>query len=402
MNNKPVVRTSSSVALAVAVALSQLMVSNIAQADSVHEWGYWDAATAAGPSSGGDAGIGNISVQNFNTAQNNTGKSIPTDQRLVGIDNGQFVTANAADTGGYVGYTLCYYNCNGGSGYYNATTAGTIHFDVTQGPERLDEHSHYVGEVYPWSDGKPYYVQDTNHYNGKLVVTGTYDGAAFNINDSAPDLSTNVTSYYWGDTYGNSYVNSENDNTSFNAYLGSTYNGVANNNSYSTSSIGNNTSNGQYFYGKPVSATQIAEQVRLGQTYNFSGGSFMGSRVAIAVNFQNATWNGTWSSSNDYSHYNNETGYAKAQNGFAAAGNISGSTLASNSVTGAGVAGVGFVTGGKVDATLVGVIKGTDASAAAIIGKTVVTVQQAIGTKTVGDIFSATTGLPCKGGCNLE
>lgn len=400
MNNKPVARTSSSsVALAVAIALSQLVVSNFAQADSVREWGYWDAATAAGPSSGGDAGIGNISVQNFNTTQNTTGQNIPTDQRVIGIDNGQFLTANAADTGGYVGYTLCYYNCNGGSGYYNATAAGKINFDVTQGPERLADHTHYVSPVYPWSNEKPYYIQDMSFYEGKLVVKGTYDGSAFSIDDSALQLYNYSTSYYTGETYSNSYVNSETENSYFNAYLGSTYNGVENNNIYNQGSIGNGTSNGQFYYGKPVSATQIAEQMRLGQTYNFNGGSYMGSQVAIAVNFQNATWNGSWSSSYDYNSYNNQTGYAKLQNGFTAAGGITGSTLASNSVTGVGPAGVGFVTGGKVDATLVGVIKGTDASAAAVIGKTVVTVQQAIGTKTVGDIFVATTGTGCRG-CN--
>lgn len=142
-------------------------------------------------------------------------------------------------------------------------------------------------------------------------------------------------------------------------------------------------------YGKPVIAAQIAEQMRLGQTYNFTGSSYMGSYVQVAVNFQNATWNGTWSSSSTYNNQTNQ--WAVAQNGFTAAGAISGSTLASNSVTGTGAAGIGFVTGGKVDATLVGVINGIDASAAAVIGKSVVTVQQAVGTTTVGDIFSAQT-----------
>lgn len=74
LNNKPVVRTSSSVACAIAMALSQLVASNAAQADSVREWGYWDAPTAAGSSSVGDDGFSNITV-NTGTTQTPTGQT---------------------------------------------------------------------------------------------------------------------------------------------------------------------------------------------------------------------------------------------------------------------------------------------------------------------------------------
>lgn len=400
MKNKPVARTSSSVALAIAMALSQLVASNIAQADSVREWGYWDASTAAGPSSGGDTGIDNISVQNFNTAQNTaTGQNIPKDQRVVGVDNGQFLlAANGVPMSDYVGYTMCYEGCG-------ATRVGTVYINVTQGAERVADRSHSEDTYNYWSDTTYKYVYDTNHYDGNLAITGAFNGSAFNINDNAPDLAKQTTTVYANgnqyDDYSNTYINGESENAYFEAYLSSTNNGVDNNGPYQYGGIGTDTSWGNVLFGKPVAATQIAEQLRLGQTYNFNGYSNNRSNVQIAVNFQNATWNGTWGASNDYmGRMIDGPGMSQTyHNGFNAAGGISGSTLASKSVTGAGVAGVGFVTGGKVDATLVGVINGIDASAAAVIGKSVVTVQQAVGTTIVGDVFSAQSGFNCKGDC---
>jgi hypothetical protein len=396
LNHKPVARTPSSVALAIAMALSQLVASNIAQADSVHEWGYWDAATAAGSSSGGDDGFSNVTVNTTTTPNSTTGQNIHTDQRVIGTDNGQFLlAANAVPISDYVGYTICYNGCG-------ATRVGTVYIDVTQGAERLADHTHYVEQAYWWTGGNPYYVQDTSYYDGKVAITGTFNGQAFNLNDSAPNLQNTSYTYYYGDTNSYNYVNSKTENANFDAQLNYTYNGVDYSGPVKGGSIGTGDSWGQVLFGKPVAATQIAEQLRLGQTYNFSGGSQMGSYVQIAVNFQNASWNGTWSASNNGPRMLMiEPGVSQDfQNGFTASGGISGSTLASKSVTGMGTAGLGFVTAGKVDATLVGVIRGTDASAAAVIGKTVITVQQAVGTKTMGDVFSATSGLGCKG-CEL-
>lgn len=302
----------------------------------------------------------------------------------------------------YVGYTMCYSNCS-------ATRVGTVYIDVTQGAERVADRSHYEDTWNYYWDGTTYkYVYDTNHYDGNLAITGTFNGAAFNVNDNAPDLAKQTYTYYENGTqyYTGSYtyINSKTENAYFGAQLSYASNGVDYSGPVRGGEIGTGNSWGQVLFGKPVAATQIAEQLRLGQTYNFYGYSFNGSNVQIAVNFQNATWNGAWGASyNDMGPRMMMEGPSVSQTyhtGFTAAGGISGSTLASKSVTGAGPAGVGFVTGGKVDATLVGVINGTDASAAAVIGKSVVTVQQAVGTTTVGDVFSAQSGLGCKGGCD--
>lgn len=383
MNSKPAARTSSSVALAVTLALGQLAFGDVAQARAVDEWGYWNASTSAGPDSGGIDGFGNFIVYNTNTTQNNNNQQFDGDQRIFGV-NPSFLVAPDVQ-GGYVGYTLCYNSCNGGN---LPTTAGTINLEVTQGAERVANHQHNVGEVYSWSNGQPFYVQDVRYYDGKLVATGTFEGAAFSINDGAASLQNDTTTYYWGTTYNNTYLKSRTDSAVVSANLSNGYNGVESPVRWANLYI--NDGSGVARFGKPIAAAQIAEQLRLGQTYNFYGRSYMGSDVQIAVNFQNATWNGTWSQSYINDSYNSVTGQkAIAQNGFTAAGGISGSALASNSVTGVGATGVGFVTGGTVDATLVGMISGTDASAAGVIGRSIVTVQQAVGTATVADIFQA-------------
>jgi hypothetical protein len=396
MNQKPTIHKTS---VAVAIVLGQLAFGNVAQARAVDDWGYWDAPTAAGPNSGG-TDSSNFQASNT-TSQNNGNRSFNGDQRVLGVNPDVLIAS--ADQTGFVGYTLCYYGCDGGlnNDYYNRQpqTAGTVSIEYTQGAERMAERSQYVGEIYYWTEGKPYYVSNYKSYDADVAVNGTFNGAAFNLNDSQSTIAQNSVTYYWGDTYSNSELRAEVGNKGFNAGLS----GEGERSPVRWGNIYANNAQGTVMFGKPVAVAQIAEQLRLGQTYNFYGSSYNSSSVQIAVNFQNASWSGSWGKSYDYNNYDyqNQT-YKAIQNGFTAAGGISGSTLTSSSVVGAGNLGVGFVTGGKVDATLVGAIVGTDASASAVIGKTIVNVQQAVGVTTVADIFQAQAQreIGCKGGCD--
>lgn len=396
MNNKQIISSPKSITLAVAVALSQLVASNVALADSVREWGYWDSPSAAGPNSPGSDGFNNIRVENISTNNNSNGGSSTGDQRIVGIDNSQFAANNAVTVpvSDYVGYTFSY-------APFGEPKAGTVYIDIAQGAERVADRQNYeyvYDCCYYYYGGTYKYVYQNNFYDSQLAIKGTFNGETFNLEDSAATLSNYNTAYYYNDmfqyNYGNSNISSESGNTYFSAQLGSSFNGQDNSSPFKYGYISTSNASGPVLFGKPVSATQIAEQLRLGQTYNFSGGSSLGSSVQIAVNFQNATWNGTWSPVGDRKAIQMLAPMPNSNlhNGFSAAGGISGSTLTSSSVTGAGSVGAGFVTGGKVDATLVGAINGLDASAAAVIGKTVVNVQQTVGTATIGDTFSASSG----------
>jgi len=362
MITKPAHRTATT--LAVTIVLTQLLASNVAQADSAREWGYWDAATAAGSSSVGDDGFSNMTTsQNINTAKNdNTGDNLNSDGQATRFNRGAFETAGTAAStpkGDYVGYNLCYYNCTGTGAHHDGQVAGK--FYVSKGAERVAKGSRY--ESTHLVNGQPHYVQTQKFYDA--TITGSYQGASFNMNSGT--LHEVETVYHYGTEYNYFELNGSDGNVKLSSHM------------MMFTEISDGNTRGWVQIGKPVAATQIAAQLRLGQTYNFSGHSYRGSSVNVAVNFQKATWNGSWSGPRA----------GVRHNGFTAAGGISGATLTSQRVNGAGNAGAGFVTGGKVNATLIGAINGTDVSNASIIGSTVVNVQQTNGTKISADLFTA-------------
>ncbi len=366
------------------MGLTLILGCTLTYADSPREWGYWDAATAAGPGDAGNDGFSNLAAsQSLNNAENNNaGGQLNNEQNATRL--GRNINQNQANQlipqSDYVAYNICYSNCNGQTNnryhyyYYEAPeTAGKLYVNVDKG-ERLNHRTSYR-----WYGTNTY-----ENYDASVSVAGSYNGQAISTNDTPATIrtSTHTRRYSRPFEYSNLYVSLDNLDTNF--QLDYKHNGISQHAFTSSSLYGKNGSYGYSYVGKPLDATAIAKQFRLGQVYNFSGGSFFGSRVNIAVNFQKAAWKGTWSGTSAY--------YGTKHNGFSATGNIiSDSTLISKTVNGTGPAGIGFVKGGKVDATLVGVINGPNSVKSAIIGKTVVDVQQAVGTKTMGDIFHANT-----------
>ncbi len=318
--------------------------ATLAYADSPREWGYWDAATAAGPGDAGGDGFSNLaSSQNINTAKNNnSGNSLNNEQNATRLKDNPTVNPTEI-TREYIAYNICNHNCdNRRRDRKTVKTAGKMHVNVTSG---------------------------ANPPKAKLSMFGTFNGMDF----VTVDNDAGIKSFTSG-LYSEEVVHS----TFFYAKIEATYDNESQSPFYG-GGIVLNRSSGNVLIGKPISATDIAKQFRLGQQYHFAGSSYLGANVKLAVNFQKATWNGNWSK------------VKNIHNGFKASGNITGNSLTSNKVKGFGKKrAIGFVKKGNVDATLVGVIKGTDASKAGVIGKTVLTVKKRRGTKKVADIFSAT------------
>jgi len=339
------IRTSL-VTLATATAL--MAVSATTLADSPREWGYWDAATAAGPGTGGNDGFSKMTYsQNINNANNNNnGGQLNNEQNTTRLGRDVFIPDTGEAGTNYVTYNICLYGCDNrrGSRLRVAKTAGKAYAKVT-----------------PNADAT----------SAQLQLAGDYNGNSFKFFDNNAYLYT----HSHGD-HSQTVVGSKRPSLRFWSIIEQTYAGK-DVGAYSTGHMGIDNSFGFVLLGKPITATEIAKQLRIGQTYHFAGRSFYGSDVNIKVNFQKAKWNGSWSSQ-------------RYHNGFKAKGAIKGSTLISNKVKGFGKKGaVGFVKKGVVDATLVGVINGKDATKAAVIGKTILTVKKRRGTKKVADIFAA-------------
>lgn len=359
MNNLAYTKT-----LTIKLAIGLVLVSNVALADSPREWGYWDAATAAGPGDGGNSGFSNMTnSQSINTnANNNPGNNLNNEQnstrlgRAVNVPQ-DGVTA-AADS--YIGYTFCLKGCGVG-----AESIGKFDLKVDQAkqPNHVSSNKRKTRE--------------TAYFDSAFAVNGVYNGIPFAMDNQYAELTetTNIRRsgkvVYQRDisTYGYGYL--------FNVKLDHQIDGK-DKLPYTNGSIMFDKSISTAVLGTPIDARSIATQLRLGQTYNFRGSSFLGSKVNIAVDFQNANWKGRWSK------------VGKVHNGFRASGAIDGSALISSKVKGIGKrANVGFVKGGKVDARLVGVISGKDASKAGVIGSTVINVKQRKGVKSIGDVFTA-------------
>jgi len=338
--------------LATTVAL--IAGSTAVYADSPREWGYWDAATAAGPGDAGNDGFSDMTLsQDINTAKNNNaGSRLNSDQNTTRFNRDVDAPDTKALGTDYVAYNICYYNCD----------------------NRKRARNHLKPKRAVKTAGKTYarVTPNADASSAQLQLVGDYNGKSFQYFDNDAKIFTRDK----GD-YSQSDISSKRPALYFSSGIKETYAGQ-DISAYFSGDMGIGKSYGSLLLGKPISAADIAKQFRIGQSYNFAGRSHYGSNVNIKVNFQKANWKGNWSK------------VKKMHNGFKASGSITGSTLISNKVKGFGKKNaVGFVKKGSVDATLVGVINGTDASKAAIIGKTVLTVKKRRGTKKVADIFAA-------------
>jgi len=344
-----------------------LIAQSPAKADSPRSWGYWNAGPAAGVGSQGAGGV-NLNTNNLNTVENeNNGDNLNNSQNTTRVNNRIAEQANSNQIliteprSEYVAYNICLSNCIGRDAI--PVTAGKMYIDIDQEAKPFNTDRLDFG----------FFFYESNYYNAQVSLDGTYNGAQLNsIDYGVVNDTTLITGA--GIQKRKSFYVKQAAFPMTSTELSSSYDGI-NNYVYHTAQL-LGQSFGYYYFGKPMIASQIATQLSLGNTYQFSGLSQLGSKVNVAVNFQKANWSGTWSAS-------------KAHNGFSAGGAITSSTLSSNNVKGLGRAGNGFVTGGKVNATLVGAINGVDASKAAVIGNAVVNVQQSVGTTSVGDIFAA-------------
>ncbi len=335
-----------------------VLTSNITLADSPRSWGYWDAATAAGPNDGGNDGFSTMTnSQNINNVQNqNNGNNLNDSQNDTRFNRGSVQLPNAtlaALPEEYVGYTFCVAGCAKG-----ADSVGKFNLTLREGEQTSNKTS-----------GR----KEVATYDNEFDATGKYNGVSFAMNNESAKTTVNKRTARSGKVF---YKRNMTDGSLFDVTLDDKINGESKL-PYTKGGIAFWPSKSVAFLGKPVDATSIAAQLRLGQSYNFRGKSMLGSNVKITVDFLNASWKGRWSKA------------GKVHNGFRANGGIDGATLLSTKVKGLGKKrNIGFVKGGQVDATLVGVINGRDASKAGVIGSTVINVKQKRGTKVIGDVFS--------------
>jgi hypothetical protein len=371
--NKHMSKRTSNTSLAIAIALSQLLTSQLANAESVHEWGYWESAPPA------EKKEIDIAINDIETSRNNMNTLLD-----------RTATALPADTG-WIGYNLanpCYSGCD------NINT-----------PNKTDQYVagymtlalNNMGAPVAPANGDS--VIKMKGYPGTVTATGTFGGSPLNFSDSAE--------YFFPDSQG-AFSTGE----SLVGYMSTNDSIIPGDYNRAFSAQGNmgiGYGSGSMLIGLATPLTQMTEQLRLGQVYSYFGRSNLGSNVNIGVSFANASWEGSWS------------GTRGQHNGFGAGGTITGNTMTSTNVTGYGENNVnGHVTGGKIDGTFIGTFAATDASNTAIIGKEVLTVQQVtptfitttmpgpfgpqpisvpgpsiITTVTKGDIFQAT------GGCSV-
>lgn len=350
--------------LTIKLAIALALVSNVTLADSPREWGYWDATTAAGPGDVGNGGFSNMTnSQSININNNNNpGNNLNNEQNATRLGRAVNVpqegVATAADN--YIGYTFCLYGCGVGN-----ESIGKFDLTIDQAKQ----------PTYVSSNKRN--TQQTAYYDSAFDVEGVYNGIPFTMNNQYAEIKETTKTKRSGkvmhqrdiSTYGYGYLFSMNLNNQVDGVDKRPFNKgfIMFDKSISTAVL-----------GTPIDARSIASQLRLGQIYHFRGSSFLGSKVNIAVDFQNANWKGRWSK------------IGKVHNGFRASGAIDGSSLISSKVKGLGKrTSIGFVESGKVDATLVGVINGKDASKAGVIGSTVIDVKQRRGVKSIGDVFTA-------------
>ena len=366
-----------SMVVAVLSAISLPLLSSNAIADSARSWGYWDVAPAAGNTGQVDTNYSRLanSAPTTDAGDNQTGEEINTTQNITGLARGSVNSANGTQKSiaaeivspvvyvpeighaDYVAYLECVSDC-----YGDNRTIGLVGLTA--------EGFNYVGTSDPIVGRDS--VRQITTYQTKMTGQGAYDGMLFYLSDDAASIRHDETSFLNGQYIERLIIDAASGGNSMTAMSDgfSDATGIA--------SINTESGFGKAVWGKPIVASEIESQMRLGQSYRFSGSSVHAS-VEITVDFQNASWDGAWITTSGAAH-----------NGFTAGGDITGSTLISDQLTGAGQVGaVGYVNGGKVHATLTGVIHGTDASKAAVIGQSSINVQQVVGTKQLLTNFTA-------------
>lgn len=337
-----------------------------AQADSVHEWGNWDSTPPV------QATEFHFEKQSFVAT---------AEQQRIGTNKGDLVTASEDST--WIGYVNTYVSSM--DPVNEGNKVAVLHLTPVVLP--ADENLRMKG-----LPGSLNITSDTAAFNmsfdSKANNTGTDDNyryfAFYNGEEGSFNGRSNSSSTVGSVTQSNSQViyteagnlNSENNGQYF-SYLSLGTSTYSNNSDTHTSKYSGVYGDG--FIGKVMPLADIAAQTRLGATYTFNGYSRnSGSSVDITVKFANASWSGTWGGDNK-------------QQGFDAAGNISGATLTSTSLTGSGTSSSStYVQGGKVTGTLIGVMNDGANSNAGIIGKTELNVVAAGATTVkVNDVFQA-------------
>lgn len=342
---------TSKISLAVLFVCSQLLTTNAALADSVYDWGPWNSAPPAEKKDEETFKNGNITT---------------AEQNRLGDIGGELLVANAM-TGApseWVGYNLAFSK--------DGPVAGSM--------QLLLENT-----------GAPA-GKGGNQFAGSAYIVGDFNGKPFVI-----DNNTEIDNlrYMFSDSEGALNTGRRDDGLKYVALEP-----ILNNDptgKYGTfGSFDSRKVEGIAYIGLPTPIAQIATLAAAGKTYNFSGYSFSGSEVSLKVDFQDASWKGTWSGigNSPISH---------GHNGFKANGTIVGNTLTSSSVNGSGrMTNVGYVIGGQVNASFIGDLTDGRKSTAGIIGKTDLTVVESFkrngeikNTVAIGDIFKAEIGKDC-------
>lgn len=362
--------------VAVLVAISQLALSGYALADSPRSWGYWDAALAAGPSTQRVKGYSQLtsSAPTTDTSDNQNGEQINTTQNITGLQRGSVSSRQSNQTttlkeavvpivvvpeipySDYIAYFECKTGCDGddlsiSKVGFNLESVNDINVNQRLGSTALNQ---------------------TTTYDVGLSASGLYDGQAFHLADDAATIRHFETYSFDGSYREQVIVSADSGVNSLTGRAGS-FSDVA-----GIATINTELGSGQAVWGKRMLASEIQAQMRIGQSYRFSGRSTYAS-VEMVVDFQNASWNGSWITSGSAPH-----------NGFSAGGGFTKSgTLTSDFVKGSGVARIdGFVKSGRVDATLTKAIHGTS-NGMGVVGQSNVEVVNNGKTKRVIESFSA-------------
>lgn len=360
----------------VLVAISQLALSGYALADSPRSWGYWDAAPAAGPSTQRVKGYSQLTSSEPTTdaSDNQNGEQINTTQNITGLQRGSVRSrqSNQASTlkeavtpvvvvpeipySDYIAYFECKTGCDGddlsiSKVGFNLESVNDINVNQRFGSTALNQ---------------------TTTYEVGLSATGLYDGQAFHLTDDAATIRHFETFSFDGNFREQVIVSTTSGANSLSGRAGSfsDVTGIA--------TINTEQGSGQAVWGKGMVASEIQAQMRIGQSYRFSGRSTHAS-VEMSVDFQNASWNGSWITSGSGPH-----------NGFTAGGGFTkAGTLKSNFVNGSGTVGIdGFVKSGVVDASLTQAIHGA-ANGIGVVGQSNLEVIKNGGTQRVIENFSA-------------
>ncbi len=326
--------------------LSPFLSISQAQADSVDEWAYWNASPQFDPK-----GFQFVYNSNPTTAE----------QTRTGTNQGNLAESTDTTVLDWVGYSLGTY----GSGSTYQSSVNKIG-ELALAPVNADGTANDSLKMQGKLGNVPVLLNLTGTGNADVELNFSASGAgSFNV--SSADRTFNITE-------GGGTSNDRNGDfiqgTNFDLYSAP----------YDPE-VSRDYLGGRVVVGLPMPISNISDAVaatRGDLIYSFSGRSALGSSIGIAVNFTQASWNGSFGPT---------SGGPAPYNGYTASGTIAGNTLTGNVSTSMKADLLisafdygppkGDVISGQITGRLVGELANSGVGTAGIIGKSELIVQPA-------------------------